>query len=205
MEPNHASHPEVLAASAASLEGRADGAPGQQRSEANMPLWKNGKFVDDPWRFVADDAPLPDDEPVFVTLTRWRTEREALAARNAPLGLALPPGSEWTDIAADLARFPVIAVEIPKFGDGRAFSIARLLRERDGYTGEIRAVGTYIIDQVPLMRRVGIDAFEAADPMLVKALEAGEWPEVPHYLQPAIGDVHAPGETRPWARVRKPG
>jgi len=170
-----------------------------------MPLWKNGTFVDDPWRFVADDAPLPDDEPVFVTLARWRTEREALAARNAPLGLVLPPGSEWSDITADLSRFPVIAVEIPKFGDGRAFSIARLLRERDGYTGEIRAVGTYIIDQVPLMRRVGIDAFEAADPMLVKALEAGEWPEVPHYLQPAIGDVHAPGETRPWARVRKPG
>ncbi|MCB1502693.1 MAG: DUF934 domain-containing protein [Bauldia sp.] len=170
-----------------------------------MPLWKNGKFIDDPWRFVADDAPVPDDAAVFVTLARWRAEREALATRSAPLGLVLAPGSEWTDIAADLARFPVIAVEIPKFGDGRAFSIARLLRERDGYAGEIRAVGTYIIDQVPLMRRVGIDAFTATDPVLVRALEAGEWPEVPHYLQPAIGDVHAPGETRPWARVRKPG
>ena len=169
-----------------------------------MPLWKNGQFVDDDWQFVADDAPLPDDAPAFVTLARWRTDRETLAQRNAPLGIVLPPGSEWADIAGDLSRFPAIAVEVPKFGDGRAFSIARLLRERDGYAGEIRAVGVYIIDQVPLMRRVGIDAFQTEDPVLVKALENHVWPEVPHYYQPAIGDVQAPGETRPWTRVRRP-
>lgn len=168
-----------------------------------MPLWKNGEFVEDSWQIVADDAPLPDDAPVFVTLARWRAERETLSGRNAPLGLLLPPGSTWEDVADDLSRFPVIALEMPKFADGRAFSIARLLRERDGYDGEIRAVGSYIIDQVPLMRRVGIDAFHTEDPTLIKALEAGEWPEVPHYYQPAIGDVQAPGETRPWARVRR--
>ena len=58
---------------------------------------------------------------------------------------------------------------------------------------------------VPLMRRVGIDAFQTDNPVVIKALESGEWPEVPHYLQPAIGDIHAPGETRPWARVKRPG
>jgi phosphoadenosine phosphosulfate reductase len=170
-----------------------------------MPLWKNGTFVEDPWQFVADDAPLPDDVPVFVTLKRWRAEREALSGRNAPIGLVFAPGSVWTDIVADLPRFPAIAVEIPKYADGRAFSMARLLRERDGYQGEIRAVGVYIIDQVPLMRRVGIDAFQTDNPIVIKAFETGEWPEVPHYLQPAIGDIHAPGETRPWARVKRPG
>jgi len=170
-----------------------------------MPLWKNGEFVADAWQFVADDAPLPDDAPVFVTLARWRAERDALGRRNAPLGLVLPPGSIWDDIAADLSRFPAIAVEVPKYGDGRAFSIARLLRERDGYAGEIRAVGAYIIDQVPLMRRVGIDAFQTEDPVLVRALESGQWPEVPHYYQHTIGDVAAPGQTRPWARMPKPG
>jgi len=166
-----------------------------------MPLWKNGQFVEDDWRFVADDAPLPDDAPAFVTLMRWRAERDTLAERNAPLGLVLPPGSVWTDIADDLGRFPAIAVEIPKFADGRAFSMARLLRERDGYQGEVRAVGGFFIDQVPMLRRVGVDAFQTEDPKVIAALEAGEWPEVPHYLQPAIGDVPAPGQTRPWARV----
>jgi phosphoadenosine phosphosulfate reductase len=168
-----------------------------------MPLWKNGRFVEDTWRFVADDAPLPDDAPAFVSLARWRSERDALAQRNAPLGLVLPPGSVWTDIADDLARFPAIAVEIPKFADGRAFSMARLLRERDGYQGEVRAVGGFFVDQMPMLARVGVDAFQTEDPKVIKALEAGEWPEVPHYLQPAIGDVQAPGETRPWARVRR--
>ena len=130
-----------------------------------MPLWKDGTFVEDTWQVVADDAPVPDDAPVVVSLKRWRDERAALAARNAPLGLLIAPGSVWTDIVADLPRFPVIVVTIPKYADGRAFSIARLLRERDGYTGEIRAIGDYIIDQVPFMMRVGIDAFETDDPI----------------------------------------
>ncbi len=97
----------------------------------------------------------------------------------------------------------MIVVTIPKYADGRAFSIARLLRERDGYKGEIRATGAYIIDQVPLMMRVGIDAFETSDPVLIDAFERGEWPEVPHYLQPAWpGDGEVPAGTRPWARKR---
>jgi phosphoadenosine phosphosulfate reductase len=171
--------------------------------EARMPLWKDGNFVEDAWPVVADDAPLPDGRAV-VSLKRWRAEREALAARNAPLGLLIPPGSDWRDVAADLARFPVIVLPIEKYGDGRAYSIARLLRGRDGYKGELRATGPYIIDQVPLMRRCGIDAFETSDPILLAAFRKGEWPEVPHYLQPVLDDGSevAPG-TRPWRRQRR--
>jgi uncharacterized protein (DUF934 family) len=167
-----------------------------------MPLWKNGRFVEDDWRIVANDAPMPDDGPAFVSIDRWRVERDTLSTRNAPLGLVLAPGSDWSDIAGDLARFPAIAVTIPKYADGRAFSIARLLRDRDGYRGEIRAVGAYIIDQVPLMARVGIDAFQTDDPILVRAFEKGEWPEVTRYLQPAIGATEVPTGTRPWTRKR---
>ncbi len=167
-----------------------------------MPLWKDGKFIEDDWRIVDDGSPLPDDVPVFVSVARWRAERAALAARNAPLGLFVQPGTEWSDLAADLPRFPVIAIAIPKYADGRAFSIARLLRDRDGYTGEIRAVGDYIIDQVPLMARVGIDAFQTDDPILVKALARGDWPEVTNYLQPALGTAEVPAGTRPWGRKR---
>jgi uncharacterized protein (DUF934 family) len=168
-----------------------------------MPLWKNGGFVDDPWQNVADDAPVPDGASAIVSLKRWRDERAALSTRNAPLGLLIAPGSKWDDIVADLSRFPVIAVTIPKYADGRAFSIARLLRDRDRYAGEIRAVGDYIIDQVPLMRRVGIDAFQTNDPILIRALERGEWPEVPHYLQPALESAsEVPAGTRPWGRKK---
>ena len=169
-----------------------------------MPLWKNGSFVEDTWRIVPDDGPVPEGEKAIVSLKRWRAERPALAARNEPLGLLIEAGSVWTDVAGDLARFPVIAVTIPKYADGRAFSIARLLRERDGYKGEIRAVGNYIIDQVPFMMRVGIDAFETSDPVLIGAFEKGEWPEVKHYLQPAFEHgTEIPAGTRPWARERR--
>ncbi len=168
-----------------------------------MPLWKNGRFIEDDWTIVADGEPLPGDGKAIVGLKRWREERATLTERVAPLGLLIEPGNDWADVVADLSRFPVIALTIPKFADGRAFSIARLLRERDGYQGEIRAAGVYIIDQVPLMKRVGIDAFLTDDPVLVAALSAGAWPEMTHYLQPALDrGTEIPAGTRPWARRR---
>ncbi|MBN9009551.1 MAG: phosphoadenylyl-sulfate reductase [Rhizobiales bacterium] len=166
-------------------------------SEASMPLWKDGKFLEDSWTAVADDAPLPEGRAAV-------SERDELAARNTPLALLIPPGSDWRDVVPDLARFPVIVLPIEKYGDGRAYSIARLLRERDGYKGELRVTGPYIIDQVPLMRRCGIDAFETNDPILVAAFERGVWPEVKEYLQPAIeGGAEVPAGTRPWQRRRR--
>ena len=102
---------------------------------------------------------------------RWLAERERLAARNAPLGLLIEPARSIDDIAADLPRFALIALDFPKFSDGRAFSTARLLREKHGYTGELRAVGNVLSDQIPFMRRVGFDAFE-----VTHAPPAARWP-----------------------------
>lgn len=165
-----------------------------------MALWKDGRFVEDDWRIAVGEEPVGADGAAIVTLARWRAERDALASRNAPLGLLLSPGDDWTDIVSDLPRFPVIAVSFPSFADGRGFSYARLLRDRDAYTGEIRAVGGFFLDQMPLMRRVGIDAFATDDPAVIRALEAGLWPEVPEYLQPVSADREVPAGTRPWAR-----
>ncbi len=166
-----------------------------------MALWKDGRFVANEWRLVPEGASLPSGAKVIVDLDRWKSDRADLIGREQPLGLLLAPDSDWADIVADLPRFDVIAVSFPKFADGRAFSIARLLRERDGYLGEIRAVGDYFIDQVPFMKRVGIDAFETDDPVLKKAFDRGEWPEVPNYLQPGLeGAAEVPAGTRPWAR-----
>ena len=168
-----------------------------------MPLWKNGRFIEDDWRIVEDDQPVPESEKVVVSLKRWREERSALAERNAPLGLLIAPGSIWTDVVSDLPRFPLIVVTIPKYADGRAFSIARLLRERDRYQGEIRVTGVYIVDQIPLMKRVGIDAFQTEDPLVIKGLEQGLWPEVTDYLQPVNAAAEMPAGTRPWTRRPK--
>jgi phosphoadenosine phosphosulfate reductase len=85
--------------------------------------------------------------------------------------------------------------------DGRGFSTARDPREHLNYQGDIRAVGSYILDQVPLARRCGVSSFEISKPEVLKALKAGEWPEVTKYLQPAFGSIEEiPEGTRPWAR-----
>jgi phosphoadenosine phosphosulfate reductase len=166
-------------------------------------IWKNGAFAEDEWIHVADDDDVPPGKPVLVSLPRWRSDRQSLSGRNAPIGLVLEPDADWRDITADLPRFPVIAVAFPKYADGRGFSIARLLRERDGYAGEIRAFGDYFTDQMPYLRRVGFDAFVISDPHVRKALERGVWPEVPVYLQPIDDASEVPAGTRPW--VRRPG
>ena len=127
-----------------------------------MPLIKNGRICTDDWRHLDDDAPLPGAGGVIVSLARWTAERDALVRRNAPLGIRLASSESAEDIAGDLGFFGVIALEFPTFKDGRAYSTARLLRERFGYTGELRAVGDVLRDQLAFMARCGFDAFEYA-------------------------------------------
>lgn len=125
-----------------------------------MPLLKAGVVVADPWRKVAADAPMPDHAPAMIGLKRWRDERAALQERNAPLGVLLDSNEAVADIAGDLDRFAVVALNFPSFGDGRPFSQARLLRERYGYQGEVRATGEILRDQLLFMHRCGFDAYE---------------------------------------------
>jgi uncharacterized protein (DUF934 family) len=126
-----------------------------------MPLLKNGSLVDDRWRRLADDDPLPGTDAVIVSLARWRADR-ALAGRNGPLGLALKNSEPVQPLADEIHHFELIALEFPKFTDGRAYSQARLLRERLAFTGELRATGQVLPDQLLLMQRCGFDAFELA-------------------------------------------
>jgi uncharacterized protein (DUF934 family) len=137
---------------------------------------------------------------VILSKKRWLAEREHLALRNAPLGLFIEAGETLDDIAADLPRFALIALSFPKFRDGRAFSTARLLREKHGYAGELRAVGNVLSDLIPFMRRVGFDAFEVTHASTRRALAEGRIPEVALHYQPAApGEPEAAGP-RPWLR-----
>jgi uncharacterized protein (DUF934 family) len=127
-----------------------------------MPLIRENGVVSDPWIFVGDDAELPVDGAIIVTLARWLAERDVLRARKTPLGVRPKSDQRPELIAEDIDRFDVIALEFPKFTDGRAYSSARLLRERYGYAGELRAVGQVLRDQLQFMHRCGFDAFEIA-------------------------------------------
>ncbi len=128
-----------------------------------MPLIKADAFSPDPWVSLGDEAALPEGAPAIVSFERWQNERETLVKRNAPLGIRLRSDQPPKLVLEDLDRFAVIALEFPRFGDGRAYSYARLLRERYGFRGELRAVGNVLRDQALFMRRCGFDAFEVAE------------------------------------------
>lgn len=127
-----------------------------------MPLIKDGAFVQDAFVTVADDAALPDGAAI-VSLARFQKEREALLIRNAPLGVQLKSSENPELLGEDVQRFSVIVLEFPVFRDGRAFSWARMLRERLKFTGEIRGTGHFLYDQINYMKRVGFDAWNVAD------------------------------------------
>ena len=165
-------------------------------------IWHDGVFRRDAWVRAVDGEPLPD-APAIVPRKRWLAERGALAGRNAPLGLHLDAGERIDDIAADLARFSLIALAFPQFSDGRAFSSARLLRDKHGYDAELRAVGNVLADQIPFMRRVGFDAFEVTHAPTRRALAEGRIAEVVLHYQPA-GSPEPPAGTRPWLRRSGP-
>jgi len=128
-----------------------------------MALIKNGQSADNVWRTLADKESVPSDGPVIISLKRWTEEKPWLKGRNAPLGIFLQADQPPAIIEDDLDRFEIVALEFPTFRDGRAYSYARLLRERFGYKGEIRAVGDVLRDQLSFMQRCGIDSFEVAD------------------------------------------
>ena len=101
-----------------------------------------------------------DDEPVGdpgVTVDAFGAQSNAAAVR-------LEPGDEARDLLPHLERLRLIEINFPVYGDGRGYTAARVLREA-GYTGELRAVGDVLVDQVAFMRRCGFDAFAPEAPL----------------------------------------
>ena len=138
---------------------------------------KHARIVDDPWqvlRLATDETPADVHLPHTATLLPlavWRARRNEWLAAGTPVGVWLAADEGPEALADDLARLPVIGVDFPKFTDGRSYSNARLLRERYAYTGEIRAIGDVLQDQLFYMRRCGIDAYALrADKDLEQAL-----------------------------------
>ena len=137
---------------------------------------KDVRVAADNWQLLEADAAVPASGAVIVPLATWLAARTALAARAEPLGLWLAGDAEPAQIADALHHFALIAIRFPKFGDGRGFSTARLLRERYGFRGELRAFGDLLRDLLPELHRCGFDSVvlrESEDPhAALQALDA---------------------------------
>ncbi len=165
-----------------------------------MRLFKDGAFADDPWRSLPEGE-QPGDGPVVMSLAQWLSFGEEARRRiNAPVGVRLDAGEMVDAILPDLDRLSMVALSFPKFGDGRAFSKASILRGQHGFKGEIRAVGDVLWDQLQLMRRCGFDAFLIADEPTLRALESGKVQVMTDFYQPGHGGAEVAADPkRPWA------
>jgi uncharacterized protein (DUF934 family) len=129
-----------------------------------MPLLKNRAVVtSDSWTFVKDEEPVPASGDVVLSASRFLREHAALHSRSGRLGALLEPTDDVYELGPHAGQLALVAVNFPKFGDGRGYSHARLLRERYAFTGEVRAIGEVLADQLFYMQRVGFDAFQLVD------------------------------------------
>ena len=137
---------------------------------------KNNEIVDETWHLLPKDVTLDEltnCDDYIVPLQLWRDHGHALKARDGGLGVWLDADEEAEEIGEDVASFQVIALNFPAFTDGRNYSNARLLRDRYKFTGELRAIGDVLRDQLFYMKRCGFDAFALrADKDPVEALDS---------------------------------
>ena len=125
-------------------------------------LAEGGQIVEDHWISIDTEdalATAANGASLLVAHAVWSARRDELIARGTPIGVRLEAHDEPASIADDLDRLALIAVQFPKFTDGRGYSIARLLRQRYGYRGPLRAVGDVLRDQLFYMLRCGFDSF----------------------------------------------
>ena len=135
-------------------------------------LIKDRNVVADPWlrlELSADGSlpPVPPAGDIIMPLALWQSRRKALLVRPGRIGVWLNSHEDPEAIANDLRLFGVVAVNFPTFGDGRGYSIARLLRERYGWKGELRAFGDIWRDQLFFLAGCGFNSFalrEGEDP-----------------------------------------
>ena len=125
-----------------------------------MPLVKGGKITADPLVHVGDDAEIPGEGAILISAARFLGDAEALSRQPGRTGVIWPNNRDLDDLVPWLGRLASVALVFPTFRDGRAYSQARLLRERHGYKGELRATGQVLRDQFVFMLRAGFDAFE---------------------------------------------
>ena len=125
-----------------------------------MPLVNGGKIADDSFVKLVVDTPLPEGGDILVPAERFLSDADALLKRGGKVGVIWPNNRDIAELVPYLGKIAVVALVFPSFRDGRAYSQARLLRERYNYRGDLRATGQVLRDQFVFMSRAGFDAFE---------------------------------------------
>jgi uncharacterized protein (DUF934 family) len=123
-----------------------------------MQIIKNNQIMDDTWIYVPDEAEVTDGD-VTVSTTRLKENTRSLFQRQGKLGVRIAPDDSVNEIVEFLPKLALVELHFPELADGRLFSHAWLLRNRYHYTGEIRATGHFLPDQVFYLSRVGVDSF----------------------------------------------
>ncbi len=176
-----------------------NGAIAKPMAAQELNLFKDGKFIADPFHPWAEGDDAGSVSYKHIPLAVFLENRDAVLANPHPVGLLVSPSDNVELVKADLGRFASIAVNFPAYTDGRGYSSARLIAERYGYKGELRAVGDVLHDQIQLMRRCGITAFVVKHEPTKKAMEEGKLATVDIFYQP-VGLTEVPVGTRPFLR-----
>ena len=129
-----------------------------------MPLVKNGIVAEDRFVRVLDDAVISDDVPVIVPAARLLADAGDFVDRSGATGVLWPNDRDVWQLAPLIGRLALVVLDFPNFRDGRAYSQARILRERYHYRGELRATGQVLRDQFLLLHRAGFNSFEVSKP-----------------------------------------
>ena len=136
-----------------------------------MPLVKGSRVIADTFSRVEDGEPIPEQGAVLRPAARFLADAAELVQRQAPVGVIWPNDRNISELAPYLDKLALVALVFPIFRDGRAYSQARLLRERYGYRGEMRATGQILRDQFVFYLRAGFDAFDVLKPADAAAFE----------------------------------
>jgi len=161
-------------------------------------IWNESGFQnDDPWVIETEETKAGSNEKPLLPLASFLEKAEA---GETGLGVLIQPADNVKALAPHLDKIALAAVNFPAFNDGRAFSHASLLRERLAYQGELRAVGDVLIDQIPLMLRVGITSMAVTNDTAIRRLEEGRLPGIDNHYQPTARKAADP-KSYSWRRV----
>jgi uncharacterized protein (DUF934 family) len=126
-------------------------------------ILKDTQVVSDNWMLLDENADNIPNGDILLSFEQWQNFAEQLSNHSGSIGVWLEGHAEIEQIIEPLLNLPLIAINFPKFADGRGFSAARLIRERYNYSGELRAIGGFIRDQLYLLKRCGFNAFQFSD------------------------------------------
>ncbi|MEL7047964.1 MAG: DUF934 domain-containing protein [Pseudomonadota bacterium] len=151
-------------------------------------VFKDGAFIETAYARVDDDAPLTGDGVALVSVSRWKQDAAKLLESAQRVGVFVEPADVDDDDLSSLTQAPVIAINFPKFTDGRGYSVARTLRDRLNFQGELLATGDVLIDQIPLMLRCGFGSYSVSHEPTVTALRSNAFKGIQHiYQSPSSG------------------